>query len=317
MNPYRETVPAGTEKQRVDRFLALRIPGATREAIKRWMGEGRVLLNGLPCRPSDQVTPGALLEVEPGPRPESDARPDEGVRFGVLYEDEALIVVDKPAGLVVHPARGHRDGTLVNGLLARPGFQRAPADPRDPAGHERPGIVHRIDRDTSGILVVAKTEEAREALKQQLAAHTMERVYEAITVGVPKACRIETLHGRDPKHRLRFSSRVTEGKRAVTHVEVLEVLGGGRAAHVRCVLETGRTHQIRVHLSEVTNTPLLADELYGGLRGAPEVVSVAKALGRHALHARVLGFVHPVTAERLRFEVPLPAELEQALSALR
>jgi 23S rRNA pseudouridine1911/1915/1917 synthase len=208
-------------------------------------------------------------------------------------------------------------GTLVNGLLARSGFQRVATDPRDPDGQLRPGIVHRIDRNTSGLLVVAKTELAREHLKDQLASHSMERSYVALTVGVPRLGRIETLHGRDPKNRLRFSSQVTEGKRAVTHVSVLETFGRARAAWVECRLETGRTHQIRVHLSAEARTPLIGDELYGGLQGAPEVVLVGRNLGRQALHAKTLGFIHPVTGEGMRFSVEVPADMELAHAALR
>jgi len=181
----------------------------------------------------------------------------------------------------------------------------------------RPGIVHRIDKDTSGLLVVAKTDASREALKAQLAAHTAERAYLALTLGVPSARTIRTSYGRDRRSRLRFSSRLREGKPAVTHVKVLEKLAGGRAAYVECRLETGRTHQIRVHLSEQAKTPLLADALYGQRPGDPALLGVSEALGRQALHAAVLGFVHPVTGERLRFEAPAPADFARALAALR
>jgi 23S rRNA pseudouridine1911/1915/1917 synthase len=177
--------------------------------------------------------------------------------------------------------------------------------------------VHRIDKDTSGILVVAKDEPTREGLKAQLAAHSMERLYRAITLGVPRPGTIDTLYDRHPRSRLRFTSKARKGKRAVTHVAVLETLAQGRAALIECRLETGRTHQIRVHLAEQAQAPLLSDWLYGREPSAPELRAISSALGRQALHAAVLGFVHPRTAQPLRFESPLPAELEQALRALR
>jgi 23S rRNA pseudouridine1911/1915/1917 synthase len=238
------------------------------------------------------------------------------VQFNVVHEDEHLIVVDKPAGLVVHPARGHRTGTLVNGLLARPGF--APeGDPRDPQGALRPGIVHRLDRGTSGLLVVAKKPLAREGLKAQIAAHTVERAYLAIVVGMPTSATLRSLHGRDPRSRLRFTTRVRQGRRAVTTLDPLESLVGGLAAFVRCLLQTGRTHQIRVHLAEHTGTPVLGDPLYGGIPRSDVLREVARDLGRQALHAAVLGFAHPVTGERLRFESELPDDMARALARLR
>lgn len=315
--PRRFVIEAGQPEERVDRALTRLLPDVSRASVQRWIAEGRVLIGGAPCRAKDMVRPGSVLEVDQGPPPSTDAEPDAQVVFGVLHEDEHLIVVDKPAGLVVHPARGHARGTLVNGLLARPGFERATADPRDPEGQLRPGIVHRIDKDTSGVLVVAKTEPAREGLKAQLAAHTVERSYLALTIGVPRPGAISTLYGRDPRSRLRFTSRVAEGRSAVTHVELIERLAGGRAAFVRCRLETGRTHQIRVHLTERAQTPLLADRLYGRASRDPLLAEVASVLGRQALHAAVLGFEHPITKQLLRFESPLPNDFERALAALR
>lgn len=302
---------------RVDLFLAERLTDVTRAEVQRWIDASRVLVNGAACRRKDKVRPGVVVQVAPDSPPATDAEPDPSVILDVLFEDDHLLVVNKPPGLVVHPGRGHRTGTMVNGLLARPGFERAPSDPRDPQGQLRPGIVHRIDKETSGLLVVAKTAVAREGLKVQLAAHTVERVYQALTVGAPYSKTIRTLHGRDSHSRLRFSSRVVRGKDAVTHLRVLESLRSGNAALVECRLETGRTHQIRVHLSLEMNTPILADALYGGLRGNPFVVDVAKELGRHALHAGVLGFVHPTTGETLHFEAPLPADMQKALEALQ
>jgi 23S rRNA pseudouridine1911/1915/1917 synthase len=293
------------------------MPDVSRATVQRWISEGRVKIDGKICRAKQLVRGGARLEVEPSEPPPSTALPDPDVAFQVLHEDPHLIVVDKPAGLVVHPARGHASGTLVNGLLSRGGFERASADPRDPNAAVRPGVVHRIDKDTSGILVVAKDEPTREGLKRQLSEHSMERVYLALTLGAPKNGKIETLYDRHPRSRMRFTSKSSQGKRAATHVRVLEVLAGGRAAFIECRLETGRTHQIRVHLSEQTGTPLLADWLYGRTPGDPELAAIVTALGRQALHAAVLGFVHPITQQQLRFESPLPEDFASALAALR
>lgn len=309
---------AEQRRERVDKVLARLLPEVSRATVQRWIEEGRVQVDGKPCRSRDSVTAGSRIEVEAGPAPLSDADPDASVVLDVCHEDEHLLVVNKPAGLVVHPARGHRTGTLVNGLLARPGFSVPSPDPRDEHGSLRPGIVHRIDKDTSGLLVVAKDDRTREGLKAQLAAHTVERAYLALTVGTPPTGVIRSLHARDPKSRLRFTSRAKEGKTAVTHVLVLERLADGQAAYIECRLETGRTHQIRVHLSEQTKTPLLADAIYGGRTAlSPELDRIAEALGRQALHATVLGFVHPITGETLRFEVAPPPDFERALSELR
>jgi 23S rRNA pseudouridine1911/1915/1917 synthase len=317
MAKARFVLAAEHERERVDKTLARLLAPTSRATVQRWISEGRVQVLGSVCRPRDMVGPGAVIDVDPGPEPTSSAEPDAGVPFEVVHEDAHLIVVSKPAGIVVHPARGHRNGTLVSGLLARPGFSIAPADERDPEGRLRPGIVHRIDKDTSGLLVIAKDAPTREGLKRQLADHSVARIYHALTVGVPKSERIETLYGRHPRSRLRFTSRLEHGKRAVTNVRVLEAFLGGAAAWVECRLETGRTHQIRVHLSERSGTPLLADALYGAAPSHAAVRALAASLGRHALHARTLGFVHPMTGERLCFESELPDDMSAALAALR
>jgi len=307
----RVVLPEGSRKTRLDVALSAALPDVSRATVQRWIAERRVQVDGAPARAKDAVQAGAVIDYEPGPLPTSSALPERDVVFEVVYEDEHLVVVDKPAGLVVHPGKGNWTGTLVNGLLARPGFGRPPADSRDPEGALRPGVVHRIDKDTSGLLVVAKTAPAREALKEQFAAHDIDRAYLALTLGVPRSGRIETLHSRHPTARLKFTSKTETGKIAVTHVEVLEAFQT-RAAFVRCTLETGRTHQIRVHLAERCSTPLLADALYG--RRAPDL---GVSLERQALHAAVLGFVHPHTRERVRFESELPADLQLALDVLR
>jgi 23S rRNA pseudouridine1911/1915/1917 synthase len=303
--------------ERVDKLLARLMPEVSRATVQRWIAESRVRVDGRVCGRRDLPGAGAVVEVEPGPPPPSVALPDASVPLLVVYEDEHLVVVDKPAGVVVHPARGHRTGTLVSGLLARPGFRGAPPDERDPAGMLRPGIVHRIDKGTSGLLVVAKDAPTREGLKRLFAAHDVEREYRALTRGVPRSHRIETKHGRDSTSRLRFTTRVRDGRRAVTEVSVLEVLAGGRAAIVACRLETGRTHQIRVHLFEHERTPILGDALYGARPADPDLGGLHDALGRQALHATVLGFVHPMTGERMHFDSPLPEDVQRALGVLR
>lgn len=316
MTSTRVVVPEGSPKERVDRALARLCPDVSRSSIQRWIDEGRVRVAGAVCRAKDKVKPGTLIEFERGPDPLSRAEPDSSVHIDVVFEDEYLVVVNKPAGLVVHPARGHRSGTLVNGLLALPGFGRPPADERDPTGHVRPGIVHRIDKDTSGLLVVAKTAATREGLKTQFSAHSIDRAYRALTLGVPAPGTISTLYGRHPDQRLKFSSKVRDGKRAVTHVSLIERFADV-CAHVRCTLETGRTHQIRVHLAEQRGTPLIADALYGGTIADAALSRALAGLRRQALHAEVLGFIHPGSGQRLRFESPLPADFDSALNGLR
>lgn len=303
--------------ERIDKLLPKLVPGTSRATVQRWIAEGRVKIDGAPCKVRDVARPGSTIEFEPGPEPRSELQPEPDVPFAVLFEDAHLVVVEKPAGVVVHPARGHRTGTLIAGLLAREGFALPPSDPRDPQGALRPGLVQRLDKDTSGVLVVAKDPPSRDALKAQLAARRMERRYLALTQGVPRAGRLESLHGRDSRSRVRFTTKVQRGRSAITNLEVVERLAGGRAALVACRLETGRTHQIRVHLLELAKTPILGDPLYGATPRDPEIASIAEELGRQALHAAMLGFVHPVTGAELRFEAPLPADMQRALERLR
>jgi len=305
---------------RLDAFVvaAFQEEVASRALVQRWIAAGRVTTGGSPRRAADKVRAGEEVRVDPTEPERTLVRPEEGVVFDVLYVDEAIVVVNKPAGLVVHPARGHASGTLVHGLLARGYFvagDEAVSDPMDAEGHLRPGIVHRLDRGTSGILVVARSARAREGLKGQFSGHTIERVYDALAVGRVTRTLHETLHGRHPRDRLRFTTKVREGKRAVTRVEVLERYGD-LATSVACRLETGRTHQIRVHLAE-TGTPILGDALYGATPGDPGLRAIALALGHQALHARVLGFDHPISGRSLRFEAEPPEDFVAAREALR
>jgi 23S rRNA pseudouridine1911/1915/1917 synthase len=306
---------------RLDRFVAGAV-GASRSELARWIAGGRVTVDGAVRDASFRLREGQRVGVVPQPAAATAAEADPSVRFDVLHVDDDVVVLVKPAGLVVHPARGHATGTLVNGLLALGLFRRedweAPGDdgapPDDDETHVRPGIVHRLDKGTSGVMVVARHAAAREALKAQFQVHSIERAYEAITVGRASDGTIATLHGRHPRDRLRFTTRVASGKRAVTHVHVIAELAG--ATHVECRLETGRTHQIRVHLAE-SGTPVLGDALYGGSGPRdPRVRAVADALGHQALHARRLGFAHPRTGERMRFDAPVPADFVDSLRLL-
>ncbi|MBV9948690.1 MAG: RluA family pseudouridine synthase [Myxococcales bacterium] len=305
---------------RLDRFVAQAL-GVSRAELQRWIGEGRVLVEGVAREASARLRAGDRILVDPPAPPSTQARPDGQVRFRVVHVDDDLIVVDKPPGLVVHPARGHEEGTLVNGLLAlglfaRDLLGREHAEPSagEEGGHFRPGIVHRLDRGTSGVMVVARSAAVREALSTQFRAHSIDRVYEAIVVGRAATRTFDTLHGRHPRDRKRFTSRTRLGKRAVTHVRALEALYG--ATRVECTLETGRTHQIRVHLAESGN-PVLGDPLYGRPPRDDRVRAVAEGLGHQALHARVLGFVHPRSGARMRFEVAPPADFDEALKRLQ
>ena len=301
-------VPREASGSRLDRFLATQL-GVTRTELQRWIAAGRVTVNGAVRGASASVREGERVDVQPMERAASEAQAEEGIAFDVLYVDDDVVVVNKPPGLVVHPAKGHEGGTLVNGLLARGYFRREELD--DDA---RPGIVHRLDKGTSGVMVVARTAEAREELKAQFQAHTIERAYEGIVVGEARDATFDTLHGRHPQDRMRFTTRVKAGKRAVTRVRVIARLHG--ATHVGCTLETGRTHQIRVHLAE-SGTPVLGDPVYGRAPRDARVKAVGERLGHQALHARVLGFVHPTTGKRVRFEVEPPPDFGEALEALR
>jgi 23S rRNA pseudouridine1911/1915/1917 synthase len=266
-------------------------------------------VNGAASAPSRKLRAGGVHTMTSPPVAPTELVAEE-IPLAIVHEDRWLVVVDKPPGLVVHPAAGHEAGTLVNALLAHC------RDLRGIGGELRPGIVHRIDKDTSGLLVVAKDDATMNALAAEFKAHTIERVYDAFVVGKPPGPggRIETLYGRDPKDRKKFSSRVRTGKRAVTNWKVVERWAG--AARVEARLETGRTHQVRVHMAAL-GCPLLGDKTYGRAPRDPALRPIAEALGRQALHARTLGFVHPATGKPMSFSSELPADLRAALAALR
>jgi 23S rRNA pseudouridine1911/1915/1917 synthase len=291
---------------RLDRALALALPALSRERVKALISAGAVLMDGRVARdPAAKVKGGeeARLTI-PEPAP-ADAQA-QAIALDIVFEDDHLLVVDKPAGLVVHPAAGNPDGTLVNALL-----HHCEGRLSGIGGVARPGIVHRIDKDTSGLLVVAKTDPAHVGLSRQFAHHSVSRRYLAVVSGVPMppAGRIETQLARSPANRHRMAPcDPPAGKRAVTHWRTLESLGGSAA--VECVLETGRTHQVRAHMGHIGH-PLLGDSLYGGRR------VMGRGIDRQALHARSLGFRHPLTQEELCFESPLPSDIQLLLMALR
>jgi 23S rRNA pseudouridine1911/1915/1917 synthase len=292
---------------RLDRFLAGALD-VSRSELQRWIAAGRVTVDGVARDAGARVREGERVAVEPMARATTVALPEEGIAFEVLYVDDEVVVVNKPAGLVVHPARGNESGTLVNGLLARGLFAAEEGE------NERPGVVHRLDKGTSGVMVVARTPAAREALKAQFQAHTIERAYRAIAVGDARQATHDTLYGRHSHDRMRFTTHVRSGKRAVTHVRPLERLAAG-ATYVECTLQTGRTHQIRVHLAE-SGTPVLGDPVYGRAPRDPRLRAVGERLGHQALHARVLGFEHP-GGRHLRFEAEPPPDFVATLEELR
>lgn len=301
----------------VAELAAEAIEGSSRAAVQRWMKEGRITADTSGRRTAvdakHKIVAGQIFFVDVPPPPASAALPEDDVRFTVVHVDDDVVVIDKPAGLVVHPAHGHAGGTLVNGLLGRGLFARELLED-GAAEHDRPGIVHRIDKDTSGLLVVARTPMAREHLKTQFAAHTIERVYAALALGNVDDSTFSTLHGRHPTDRVKFSSRVKEGKPAVTHVRRVQGFGGV-ATRVECRLETGRTHQIRVHLADAGH-PLLGDALYGARPKSELARRAAETMGRQALHAGALGFEHPRTKAWLRFASEPPADFQAALAVL-
>jgi 23S rRNA pseudouridine1911/1915/1917 synthase len=311
---HRFRVDPADAGDRIDARIAATVPELSRAQVQRLIEDARVQINGaVVAKAGQRVRAGDAVTVEVPP-----AEPVEVVAedlpLTVLYEDADLIVIDKPAGLVVHPSAGHPRGTLVNALLFHC------KDLSGIGGALRPGIVHRLDKDTSGAMVATKNDRAHAALAAAFAAKSrgepggIVREYLGITAPAPATAlgTLRTRHGRHPSDRKRFSSRVATGKSAVTHWKVVEPLTG--AALVRFRLETGRTHQIRVHAAD-HGWPLLGDPLYG--RTPRPLAAIAAALGRQALHAAVLELDHPVTGVRLRFESPLPDDLAAALSQLR
>ena len=280
-----------SEPGRADAVLAAALDGLTRSAAVRWLEEGRITQNGRALKKNARLRPGDELLISP-PQPEPIGLTPQDIPLDVAYEDADVIVVNKPVGMVVHPAPGHPDGTLVNALLYHCKNSLSGIN-----GELRPGIVHRIDRDTSGLIIAAKNDRAHLALAAQLQNHSLFRLYHAVAVGAFKedSGAVSAPIGRHPADRKRMA--VTPGGReAVTHWQVLDTQNG--YSHITCRLETGRTHQIRVHMAYIGH-PLLGDVVYGNKKPVP-------GLAGQCLHAARLTFTHPATGERMTVEAPLP-----------
>lgn len=343
------TAPAEAAGSRLDKWLAEAGIGMSRSRLRVLIEEGRVTANGLPATDaSAKVVAGAVYAIDLPPPVDAEPQP-ENIPLDIVFEDKHLIVIDKPPGLVVHPAGGSEIGTLVNALLFHCGPELTGI-----GGVARPGIVHRLDKDTSGVMVAAKSEAAHTALTAMFAAHDIERAYLAVTRGAPRPLvgRIETQIGRSPSDRKKMAvikdkhfradhwsndtnreeDMPSPGKIAITNYRGLETFGRldatgtqPAAALVECRLETGRTHQIRVHMAHI-GAPVMGDQTYGKHRwlkaegkgpAFERATATAKAFPRQALHAAVLGFVHPITGKELRFERPPPADMQDLIDALR
>lgn len=341
-------VEAGQKPERIDRWLTHRVAGATRNKVQEAIAAGAVTVGGVPTRANYKVKPGDLIRLSLMKPPPIELIPQD-IPLDILYEDDEVLVVNKPAGMVTHPGFGNRDATLVNAVLFHvggslpglethdrsegPGEEEEDDDYDNDAGElaaepfdydaVRPGVVHRLDKDTSGVMVVAKTSRAKANLGEQFAARSIRREYRAVIWGVIENDEgsIEGNIARDPRDRKRFTVSNRDGKYALTHYKVLERFGC--ASYLSLRLATGRTHQIRVHCAHIGH-PLLGDSTYGGDRvryvgagGKSRTEEILRKIHRQALHARTLGFRHPVTGEYLEFTSDLPNDMQRLLFELR
>ena len=310
------TVSAGEHPKRLDVYLSTHTADLSRAAIQRLIEKGAVTVNGKRPKPSQKVKPGDEIAWDV-PKPEPLEIDGEPIPLDVLFEDDALLVLNKPAGIVVHPAPGHWSGTLINALLHHMQAKGPAAGEESFAsigGRERPGLVHRLDKGTSGMMVIAKTDAAHQGLSKQFKTHTIHRVYLALVIGSVKGKtgRVDLAIGRDTKNRKKISARTTSPREAATEFHVAERFGKV-ATLVEVHPQTGRTHQIRVHLTSLGHS-LLGDETYGGRKVC---VLDDICIERPMLHARTLGFTHPVTGKYLEYTVPPPADMESLLRLLR
>ena len=289
--------------ERLDKFLSAMLPDQSRSYLQKIIKDGNVLVNGEPKKSSYRLDDGDEVTADLPELKSPDIEP-ENIPLDILYEDDSILMVNKPKGMVVHPSAGHYTGTLVNAVLWHCQGQLSGIN-----GVSRPGIVHRIDKDTTGVLVVCKNDAAHNAVAAQLKEHSITRKYRAIVHGVIKENEgtVDAPIGRHPTERKKMASGVKNGKRAVTHYRVLERFQG--YTYVECQLETGRTHQIRVHMASIHH-PLLGDTVYGPAKDSHH-------LEGQTLHAMVLGLIHPVTGEYLEVEAPLPEYFENLLKKFR
>ncbi len=303
MQQYRFIVEKEDEGERIDRYLSEQIEDYSREYIKKNIDKGKLLVNGKLGKPSYKLKALDSIVIDIPEIDEINAIPED-IPLDIRYEDDDIIIVNKPQGMVVHPAPGNYTGTLVNGLLFHTRKNLSQAN-----GNIRPGIVHRIDKDTSGILVIAKNNFAHEFLAKQFAEHTINRKYHAIVYNnfVEDKGKVDAPIGRHPVDRIKMSVTQTNSKYAVTHYKVLERFGNFTL--VECRLETGRTHQIRVHMAHIKH-PLLGDDVYGPSKQPYK-------LQGQALHAKILGFIHPTTKEYVEFESELPEYFEDLKKKLK
>ena len=302
-------VPDSAAGRRFDAVVAELFPEFSRSRLSEWIKTGAVLMDGEPARPRDPVRGGEQVSLNAVLETETHALPED-IPLSILYEDADVFVIDKPAGLVVHPGAGNPTGTLVNALLFRdPELAKVP----------RAGVVHRLDKDTSGVMVVARTLQAQTALVEQLSAREVHRQYLAVVVGALVAGgTVDAPIDRHPRDRLKMGVR-EDGKDAVTHYRLRERFRAHTA--LECRLETGRTHQIRVHMAHLKH-PIVGDPLYGGSlrlpKGASEaLIAALRGFKRQALHAEVLAFAHPITGEPVRCEAPVPDDMQQLMRLLR
>ena len=295
-------ITAQESADRIDALLAQNVPGLTRSAAQRLLDAGNVSVNGRPVRKNYKCSPGERIELLMPELRDTELRP-QAIALDIAYEDEDVIVVNKPRGMVVHPAPGHPDGTLVNALMHHCGDSLSGV-----GGEKRPGIVHRIDKDTSGLIIAAKNDAAHLALSAQLADRSLSRVYEAVVRGNfrEESGTVDAPNGRHPVDRKRMAVTDKASRNAVTHWEQLARYRG--YTHIRCRLETGRTHQIRVHMAHIGH-PLLGDFVYG----AP---SPDKGLEGQCLHARELKFIHPRSGEQVHICTELPPYFTEVLKKL-
>ncbi len=303
------SIPAELAEKRLDQALAALFPEYSRSKLKEWIEKGQVLVNGQLLRPKDKVFGNESIEIKAELEQQSEDWEAEHIPLNIIFEDPHLLVINKPAGLVVHPAAGNRAGTLVNALLHHA---------EELKNLPRAGIVHRLDKDTTGLLVVAKTLQAHNSLVSQLQARSLKREYEAVVWGmILSGGTIDGRIARHPQDRKRMAV-VETGKEAITHYRVLKKFKSH--THLQIKLETGRTHQIRVHLSYIHH-PIVGDKTYGGRlrvppKASPSLLELLRNFSRQALHARRLGLIHPETGEEMLFEAAIPEDFKELLDEL-